>query len=129
MVMRSIGKIVVLSLAVSLAVSLGIASNAAAKKSHLSSQVTVDAVGPEGAAGHVSSGKGCRAQRQVTLYRVNSTASIPTSEFVASTWTRGDGSWSVPGPLYPSQFFAVVQGKSAKRAVCESATSNAPVWG
>jgi hypothetical protein len=126
--MQQIGKTIVLCLAFTLAVSVGVAS-AGAKKSRVGTAATLDAVGPDGAAGHTSSGKGCRTQREVTLYRINTTASVPSSEYVATTWTRGDGSWSVPGPLYTSQFFAVVQGKSAKRAVCERATSNSRAWG
>jgi hypothetical protein len=129
MVMGSLGRIGIVCLALTLAVSVGFASDAGAKKSRYGSQVTLDAVGPDGASGHVSSGKGCRAQRHVLFYRVNSGPSVPSSEFVAATWTRGDGSWSIPGPLFPSEFFAVVQAKSAKRVVCGSDTSNSLVWG
>jgi hypothetical protein len=128
MVMGSFGRIGILCVALALVVGLG-AAPAAAKKSRFGSEVTLDAVGPDGATGHVSSGKGCRAQRQITLYRVDSVASVPNNEFVASTWTRGDGSWSVPGPLFPSEFFVVVGSKSAKRVVCGSDTSNHLSWG
>ena len=133
--MRRIGNIVVLCLALAAVVGLGVVAGADAKKksrakSHESSQVTVEAVGPNGVTGRVSGrDKACRAQRHVTVYRVNSGPSVPSSEFVASAWTRGDGSWAIPGPMFPSQFFAVVDAKSARGVVCSSATSNAPVWG
>jgi hypothetical protein len=116
--------------------SLSVVSGAGAKKGHaakkprVGSEAVLDSVGPDGITGRVSSAQGaCRAQRHVTVYRVNTGASIPSGEFVAATWTHGDGSWSVPGPMYPSQFYAVVDSKSAKRVVCESATSNSLVWG
>jgi hypothetical protein len=131
--MRPIGRISVLCLALVLVVSLGVTAEAIAKKTKKTreaSQVTVQAVGPNGVTGRVSGAqKTCRAQRQVTLYRVNSGPSFPSSEFVASTWTHGDGSWTVPGPMYPSEFFAVVGAKSAKRVVCGSAVSNSLLWG
>jgi hypothetical protein len=136
-VVRSIAKIVVLCLALVLAVSIGVVPAAAsakkghaAKKPRVGAEAVLDSVGPDGIAGRVSSPNGsCRAQRHVTVYRVNTGASIPSGEFVAATWTRSDGTWSVPGPMYPSQFYAVVDSKNAKRVVCESATSNSRVWG
>src|SRR4051794_34612034 len=128
--MRSIGRIGVLCITLALALSVGASSSAVAKKRHLSSQVSIQAVGPDGVTGRVAGPeKPCRAQRHVDVYRVNSGQSVPSGEFVASTWTHGDGSWEIPGPVYPSQFYAVVGAKSAKRVVCSSATSNAPVWG
>jgi hypothetical protein len=130
--MRPIRRISALCLPLVLVVSLGVTAEAIAKKTKTreASQVTVQAVGPNGVTGRVSGvQKTCRAQRQVTLYRVNSGPSFPSSEFVASTWTHGDGSWTVPGPMYPSEFFAVVGAKSAKRVVCGSAVSNSLLWG
>ena len=128
--MSSTGKISATFLALVLALGLGMAADAAAKKSRVSSEITLQSVGPDGAAGRVSSShKACRTQRQVSFYRVNSGPSVPSSEPVASTWTRGDGSWTVPGPLYTSQFFAVVQRKSARGVTCLSAVSNARDWG
>jgi hypothetical protein len=135
--MRPIGTINALLLVVVLAVGLGAAGDAGAKtqkkgdaKHRVTSQATVQAVGPDGVAGRVSGAdKACRAQRHVTVYRVNSGPSVPSSEFVASTWTHGDGSWAVPGPMYPSEFFAVVDPKSHKRVVCSPATSNSLLWG
>ena len=133
MVMRSLGRIGVLCLALALAASLGLASVASAKKHkkrQVGTQAVVQSVGPDGIHGRVSGKtKACRSQRHVTVYRVNSGPSVPSSEFVASTWTRGDGSWTIPGPMYPSQFFAVVDSKSAKRVHCSAATSNSQVWG
>jgi hypothetical protein len=133
--MRRIGSIIALFLALAAVFSLGVVAGADAKKKgrakvRKSSQVTLQAVGPDGLAGRVSgTEKACRAQRQVSVYRVNSTAAIPSAEFVAATWTHGDGSWSVPGPMYPSEFFAVIATKKAKRLVCSSASSNHLVWG
>jgi hypothetical protein len=127
--MRSIGRICVLCVAVALGLTLGLA-DAAAKKSRVSSEITLKSVGPDGAGGQVSSGpKACRAQRHVSFYRVNSGPSVPSSEPVASTWTHGDGSWTIPGPLYPSEFFAVVERKSARAVVCQSAVSNSLHFG
>jgi hypothetical protein len=134
--MRLFGKIAVLCLALAVALSLGAVSGASAKKGRSAKKPRVDteailqSVGPDGITGRVSSTQGsCRAQRHVTVYRVNTSASVPSSEFVGATWTQGDGTWSVPGPMYPSQFFAVVDSKSAKRVVCESDTSNSRVFG
>jgi hypothetical protein len=127
--MRLSGKISTICLALVLAVSLAAAANATAKKINLSSEIALQSVSPDGAVGHVSSGRRCRAQRQVSFYRVNSGPSVPSREPVTTTWTRGDGSWAVPGPLYPSEFFAVVQTKRAKGVVCQSATSNSLDWG
>jgi hypothetical protein len=134
MVMRSLGRIGVLCLALALAVTLGLASVATAKKHRkkrqVGTQAVVQAVGPDGIHGNVSGNtKACRSQRHVKVYRVNSGPSVPSSEFVASTWTRGDGSWAIPGPMYPSEFFAVVDSKRAKRVVCSAATSNSLPWG
>jgi hypothetical protein len=133
--MRSIGRIGVVGLVLLLTACVGLSGVAAAKKKHrakarVTSQVTVQAVGPDGIAGRVSGGAGaCRVQRHVTVYRVNSGPSVPSSEFVASTWSRGDGSWAIPGPMYPSEFFAVVDSRSAKRVICSPATSNSLLWG
>jgi hypothetical protein len=137
MVMRSIGRIVALCLALTLATGVGLAAQAGAKtkkthraKVHETSEVTIQAVGPDGIAGHVAGrDKACRAQRHVTVYRVNSGPSVPSGEFVASTWTRGDGSWVIPAPVFPSEFFAVVDGRSAKRVTCSAAASNSLLWG
>jgi hypothetical protein len=136
MVMRAIGRIRIVCLALTLAVGMGLAADAGAKAKKKSktvqesSQVTVQAVGPDGVSGRVSGGeKACRAQRHVTVYRVNSGPSVPSSEFVAATWTRGDGSWAIPGPMYPSEFFAVVDKTRAENVVCSGATSNSLLWG
>lgn len=134
--MWRVAKIAVLLLVLASVVSLGVVSGANAKKgratkrAQLSSEVTVQSVGPDGGTGRVSAGeKACRAQRQIYLYRVDSTGSVPNSEFVAATVTHGDGSWEVPGPLYPSEFFAVVGPRKTKQVVCLSATSNHLAWG
>jgi hypothetical protein len=132
--MRSLGRIGVLCLALAVVVSLGLASVATAKKHRkkrqVGTQAVVQAVGPDGIQGQVSgNAKACRSQRHVAVYRVNTGPSVPSSEFVASTWTRGDGSWALPGPMYPSEFFAVIDSKSAKRVICSPATSNSLAWG
>jgi hypothetical protein len=134
--MRRIGKIVVLCLALGVVASLGVVSGADAKKgrsakrTRLSSGITLQSVGPDRVTGHVAaSEKACRAQRQIYLYRVDTTGSVPHSEFVATTISHGDGSWEVPGPLYPSEFFAVAGPGKTKQVVCSSATSNHLVWG
>jgi hypothetical protein len=105
-------------------------ASARAKKARVGSQVNLQAVGPDGIAGRVAGKRGaCRTQRHVNVYRVNSESSIRSGEFYASTWTRGDGSFSIPGPVDPSGYYAVVDRKSAKRVVCSAATSNSQVWG
>ncbi len=127
--MRSILRINALCIAVALiaVVSLGAAAaDGAARKARVGSAITLESVGPDGADGHVSSTrKACRAQRRVAFYRVNSGSSVPSSEPMGSTWTRGDGSWTIPGPLPPSQYHAVVEKKSAAGVVCRSDDSNA----
>jgi hypothetical protein len=124
--MRTTGKISALCLAFLLMLGLSAAADASAKKSQVSSAITLQSVGPDGANGSVSSGrKACRTQRRVNLYRVNSGPSVPSSEPMGSTWTRGDGSWTVPGPLPTSQYFAVVERKGAAGVVCGSSDSNA----
>jgi hypothetical protein len=107
------------------------ALSAGAKKSRVGSRVTVQSVGPDGMRGKVAGNRRvCRAQRHITVYRVNSGPSVPSGEFVGTTWTHGDGSWELPGPLYTSQFYAVVDRKRAKSVICSAASSdNAPVWG
>jgi hypothetical protein len=124
--MRLSGKIGALCLALVLAVSLGAVADGAARKARVGSGITLESVGPDGADGHVSSTrKACRTQRRVSFYRVNSGPSVPSSEPMGSTWTRGDGSWTIPGPLPPSQYFAVVERKGAVGVICGSAESNA----
>jgi hypothetical protein len=135
--MRSIGRVIVLCIALTLATGVGLTADAAAKtkkkhraKVHETSEIALQTVGPDGITGRVSgNAKACRAQRQVTVYRVNSGPSVPSGEFVGSTWTRGDGSWAIPGPMYPSEFFAVVDTKRVKRVACSAATSNSLLWG
>jgi hypothetical protein len=128
---RPIAKVSLLCLVLVLAASIGLTAAAAAKdrgkqrKAHLSSGVVVNTVGVDGASGQVTSaGRACHIQRHVTLYRVNSESSVSSGEPVASTWTGAEGTWSVPGPLYSSDFFAVVDRTRARGAICESATSN-----
>jgi hypothetical protein len=119
-----------LCLALVLAMSLSGLADGAGGKSRVRSTVRFDSLTADGAGGSVSSHRGvCRTQRQVLLYRVNSGPSVPSSERVAYTRTRADGSWAIPGPIYPSEFFAVVQRKSSDGVVCRSAVSNSLHWG
>jgi hypothetical protein len=105
-------------------------ATARAKKAHVGSQVNLQAVGPDGIVGRVGGKRGaCRAQRHISIYRVNSESSIPSGEFYASTWTHGSGSFSIPGPVSPSEYYVVVDRKGAKGVVCSAATSNSQVWG
>jgi hypothetical protein len=131
--MPAVGRTTLLCLALTLGMILGVATDAGAKanrKIHPSSAVGLESVGPDAVNGRVSSDEqACRARRQVTLYRVNTGSSVPSGEFVATTYTHGDGSWSVPGPLYPSEFYAVAERKTARGVVCEPATSNSLTWG
>jgi hypothetical protein len=135
--MRPIGTISALLLVVVLTAGLGAAGEAGAKaqkkenaKQRVISQVTLQSVGPNGISGRISGDqRACRRQRQVIVYRANSEPALPGREVVASTWTRDDGSWAVPGPQGPSQYLAVVGIKHAKGIVCSSATSNPLVWG
>jgi hypothetical protein len=123
--MRLSGKITVLFLAVALALCLGGAADGAGRKARVSSTISLDSLGPDGAWGRVSSGsKDCRSQRRVSFYRVNSGPSVPSSEPMGSTWTHGGGYWTIPGPLPPSQYYAVVVRKGAKGVACSSSDSN-----
>jgi hypothetical protein len=112
-----------------LAVTLLFAAGATAKRATVASSVSLDAVGNDGAVGHVlSDRRECRSQRRVSFYRVNSEQSVPSNEPVSVTWSARDGSWSVAPPLYPSEFVAVIDAKKTKRTVCTSATSNSVTW-
>jgi hypothetical protein len=139
--MRSIRKITAVGLSVAVAVGFIAATEASAKKKphkkqYVSSQIALQTAGVDGIGGRVSAGgKACRSQRQVALYRVNSQASVPTNEFVASTWTTGDGSWSFPGPQSPSLYFAEVSKKTVPKTrkhgavICRFAVSNGNGFG
>jgi hypothetical protein len=135
--MRSFLSIGVLAVALVAVLALGLTVGADAKpRAHVGSSVTLESAGPDGLSGKVSAGgKGCRAQRQVAIYRVNSGASVPSSEFLTSTWTRGDGSWALTGPQYPGQYWAEVQRKTVPKAkggralICRSAVSGGATWG
>src|SRR5215207_3890963 len=86
--MGSIDRIGVLCLAVALAVGLAPAATAAkkSKKSRVTTHAIVQSVGPDGVTGRVLGNRAaCRAQREVTLFRVNSGPSVPSGEFVAVT--------------------------------------------
>ena len=134
--MGSLGRVVALVLVVVAAAGLGMASAAGAKKKHhkkqtIGSAISLDAASTTGISGHVTAkGKTCTAQRQIGLYRVNSQGSLPTSEYVTSTWTKGDGSWAFPNPQYPGLYFAEVSTKTVPKnrrhgaVVCRFAVSN-----
>jgi hypothetical protein len=134
--MAAIAKRSLVCVVLVVAMSLGLAAGAGAKqsrhhsKSHPSSAISLSVVGPDGVSGRVvSDSNACRAQREVILYRVNSVSSIPSGEFVAATVSGGDGSWTVPGPLYPSEYYAVLESKNTRDTVCGPATSNLLHWG
>jgi hypothetical protein len=122
-------------LALAVVFTLGVASGADAKKKHkhppktVGTQITLEAVGPDGAEGHVSSPRAdCIAGRTVTLYMVGTESSLRTADPVVTTQTRGDGSWSAAHyaghTLYPGEYYAVVQSKRLPRLICAEATSN-----
>ena len=90
----------------------------------VASKITVESVNQDGARGVVSSVKaGCRAERTVFLYREESWTSVPTSGVWATTRTRPDGSWVVPGPLPQGVFYAVVQPNRNGKLACGDDTS------
>ena len=121
---------ILITIGLTLAVTFLFAAGAAAKRATVTTSASLDAVGNDGAVGHVlSDRRECRAQRRVSFYRVNSQQSVPSTEPVSVTWTAADGSWSVQPPLYPSEFVALVDAKKTKRTVCTSATSNSLTWG
>jgi hypothetical protein len=126
-------KIGVLCLAVVLAFALS-TGIAGAKKRHkkdakvVSSQVTLESVGPDGANGIVSSPRSdCLVDRTVTLYMVGSEGSLRTADPVAATRTRRDGSWTAAlfagHALYPGDYYAVVDAKRSSGIACATATS------
>ena len=138
-----VGRITALFLALVLAAGMAVASDTGAKKkthrkAHVTSLVSLQAAGPDGFSGRVSGrgrrGKVCRGQRLVSIYRVNSGPSVPSNEFVTTTWTHGDGSWSLPGPQYPGQYFAVVEKKTIPRhkrsgaVICRYGASDGATW-
>jgi hypothetical protein len=129
--MRLFLKLAIPAVALTMVLAMGATgAGAKAKKARVGSQVNLQAVGPDGIAGRVAGKRGpCRAQRHVSIYRVNSESSIPSGELYVSTWTRGDGSFSIPGPVYPSAYYAVVDRKAARGVVCAPATSNSQLWG
>jgi hypothetical protein len=123
-------KIVALAMAAAVAVSVIGVSRADAKKARVAaaSNITLESLSPNGASGSVSSThQACLGQRTVTLYREESWTSIPTSGPWATTRTRADGSWVVPGPLPQGSFYAVVGPQQVEkkhvRLTCEDATS------
>jgi hypothetical protein len=128
--------VAVLCLALAAVFALGAVSAAgAAKKKHkrpvktLGSQITLTSVGPDGAEGLVSSPRAaCVADRTVTLYMVGTESSLRTSEAVAKTQTRQDGSWSAAlyagHTLYTGEYYAVVQSERLRGVVCADAVSN-----
>ena len=139
--MRSIRKITVACLAIAIAAGLGIAADAGAKKTkkrRVASHIAVQFVGPDGFKGRVKSKeKACRSQRLVTLYRVNSGPSVPSSDVVTTTYTRSKGNWTLPSPQSPGQYFAQVKKKTVKKktrkgrkaVICRGASSNVATWG
>ena len=128
--MRHLRSLIAVLIAATFAVTLVLAATAGARRAAVKSSVSLQAVGPDGAAGRVSSARReCRSQRRVDFYRVNSEQSVPSNEPAGFTWTHGDGSWSIAPPLYPSEFVAVVAAKKTKRVACAAATSNSLGWG
>jgi hypothetical protein len=126
-------------LALAVVFALGAASGAAAKKKHkrppklVGTQITLDAVGPDGAIGHVSSRRAeCVSDRVVTLYMEGTESSVRTSDAVANTKTHGDGSWTAAQyaghTLYTGEYYAVVSQQRVGRVICDDATSNEKSW-
>lgn len=134
--MRTITKITAACLALVIAAGLGLAVDAGAKKKgkkkHVATHIALQTVGADGITGRVKAKvKACRSQRVVTLYRVNSGPSVPSSDPVTTTYTRGKGTWSLPSPQSPGQYFAQVKKKTlpkkkkkGRAVICKGASSN-----
>jgi hypothetical protein len=129
----------VFCLALAVVFALGLASGADAKKKHkrpaklVGTQITLDAVGPDGAVGHVFSRRPeCVSDRVVTLYMEGTESSLRTSDAVANAKTNSDGSWTAAQyaghTLYTGEYYAVVQSTRVGRVVCDDATSNEKSW-
>jgi hypothetical protein len=130
--MREIRKIALsfLVVAATIALSAGDA-NAAHKRAHkqAGSSISLDSLSADGFSGRVSSAKqACLDQREVTIYMVNTSSSVPSSVPFGTAVTRSDGSWSLGGWAYPGEYYATVASKKAKRLVCDGATSNNRTW-
>jgi hypothetical protein len=136
----SMATIGVFCLALAVVFGLGVASGADAKKKHkrppklVGTEISLDAVGPDGAQGHVSSHRPeCVSDRVVTLYMEGTESTFRTSDPVVTTKTNADGSWTASQQiaghtLYTGEYYAVVQGKRVSRLICDDATSNERSW-
>ena len=139
MVGRAKATIGVFVLALAVVFALGVASGADAKKKHkrpaklVGTEIVLDAVGPDGAEGHVSSRRPeCVSDRVVTLYMEGTESSLRTSDAVANAKTHGDGSWTAAQyaghTLYTGEYYAVVNQQRSGRVICAEATSNEKSW-
>jgi hypothetical protein len=133
--MSGISKLRILCLVAVIALGTIGAAQAEAKKARIAvgSGITLESLSPNGASGFVSSARqACLGQRTVILYREESWTSIPTSGPWATTRTRADGSWVVPGPLPQGSFYAVVGPQQVEkkhvRLTCEDATTSGEKW-
>jgi hypothetical protein len=104
------------------------AGEAGAARKKVNSSATLESVSADGVSGTVGSSQGaCRSQRTVTVYMLN-TSSPGTAVPYGTTFTSGDGSWSLDGWAYPGQYYAVVEAKKVRHFVCQTATSNSKAW-
>jgi hypothetical protein len=133
--MRRVGNIACLCFAIAATLALAIAPASAHKhKAHkarkaVDSAMTLDSVSADGFSGRLSTAeRACRDQRQVTVYMVNSSGSVPSSVPFGTAVTRSDGSWSLGGWAYPGEYYAVAAQSKTKRLLCESAMSNSKSW-
>jgi hypothetical protein len=106
----------------------GMTGDASAARKQVGSSATLESVSADGVSGRVDSPQGaCRAQRAVTVYMVN-TSSPGSAVPFGSTFTSGDGAWSIDEWAYPGRYYAVVAPRKTRHFVCQSATSNSVTW-
>jgi proline racemase len=125
--MAPVRAILLCLLVASLAIS-AMPGEAAAARKKVSSSASLESVSADGVSGKVDSQQGaCRAGRTVTVYMLN-TSSPATAVPFGTTFTSGDGTWSIDDWAYPGQYYAVVEAKKTRHFVCQTATSNSKAW-
>jgi hypothetical protein len=130
--MRRVKDIACLCLAIGATLALSVAPASAHKhkaRKAVGSTMSLDSVNADGFSGHLTtSAPACRGQRQVTVYMVNSSGSVPSSVPFGTAVTRSDGSLGLGGWAYPGEYYAVAAQSKTKRALCGSATSDSKSW-
>jgi hypothetical protein len=119
---------IALSLVLATLVLSGMAGEADAARKKVGSTASLESLSADGVSGKVASRRAaCRAERTVTVYMLNSTSPSTAVPF-GTTFTSGDGAWSIDEWAYPGEYYAVVEPKKTRHFVCRTATSNSKAW-